>query len=117
MDRDSSYRRLHRFRLLSDRDAISFFERALARNVEVKDRRRDARLYRALEDGHRRLVDEVRTNTHACSFGAMDASLQCGREGGTFEFHKKMTDGALNLLPLQSLVRWKGVRLGPFFSD
>ena len=44
---------------MSDRDAISFFERALARNVEVKDRRRDARLYRALEDGHRRLVDEV----------------------------------------------------------
>lgn len=42
------------------RDAIALFKRALAQNVEVKDRPRDARLYRALEDGHRRMVDEVR---------------------------------------------------------
>lgn len=47
---------LHRF---VDRDAIALFKRALAQNVEVKDRTRDARLYRALEEGHRRLVDEV----------------------------------------------------------
>lgn len=42
-----------------DREAIAFFKGALARNVEVKDRPKDARLYRALEQVFRRLVDEV----------------------------------------------------------
>lgn len=42
------------------RDAISLFKRALARNVEIKDLSRDARLFRLLEKGHRRMVDEVR---------------------------------------------------------
>lgn len=44
----------------TDRDAISLFKRALARNVEVKDLPRDARLFRLLERGHRRMIDEVR---------------------------------------------------------
>lgn len=42
------------------RDAVSLFKRALARNVEIKDCARDAGLYRFLEDGHRRMADEVR---------------------------------------------------------
>lgn len=41
------------------RNAISLFRRALARNAEIKDRPRDARLHRALEEEHRRIVDEV----------------------------------------------------------
>lgn len=45
---------------VTDRDAISLFKRALARNVEVKDLHRDAHLFRLLERGHRRMVDEVR---------------------------------------------------------
>lgn len=34
--------------------------------MEVQDCRRDARLYRALEDGHRRLVDEVGNEFDYC---------------------------------------------------
>ncbi|CAM9361466.1 unnamed protein product [Ascophyllum nodosum] len=58
------------------REAVVFFKDALARNVEVKDRSRDARLYRALEKGYRRLVDEERAELYAAKAEAIEKEIE-----------------------------------------
>ncbi|CAM9815337.1 unnamed protein product, partial [Ectocarpus sp. 13 AM-2016] len=47
------------------RDAVSLFKRALARNVEIRNLPQDARLFRLLEEGHRRMVDEEHAKVYA----------------------------------------------------
>ncbi|CAM9108876.1 unnamed protein product [Ectocarpus sp. 6 AP-2014] len=47
------------------RDAVSLFKRALARNVEIRNLPQDARLFRLLEEGHRRMVDDEHAKVYA----------------------------------------------------
>ncbi|CAM9114367.1 unnamed protein product [Scytosiphon promiscuus] len=58
------------------RDAISLFKRALARNVEIKDLPRDARLFRLLEEGHRRMVDMEQAAVYAQRAEAIEKELE-----------------------------------------
>ncbi|CAM9423819.1 unnamed protein product, partial [Discosporangium mesarthrocarpum] len=46
------------------REAAAFLKRSLAANAEVKDSRREGRIYRALEEVHRRLGEEEHANMY-----------------------------------------------------
>eukprot|EP00903_Cladosiphon_okamuranus_P006314 g6190.t1 len=59
-----------------ERDAISLFKRALARNVEIKDLPRDARLFRLLEKAHRRMVDEEQAKVYAERAEAIENEME-----------------------------------------